>query len=47
MEHKKCPKCNSDVKEANRFCGKCGHDFEESTKIANAVLKHQFISPCP
>lgn len=35
MEYKKCPKCSSDIEDANRFCGKCGYDFEEIAKIVN------------
>jgi len=30
METKQCPKCNNAVPADNRFCGKCGYDFNES-----------------
>lgn len=43
MDFKKCPMCGSEVEEANRFCGKCRHDFqqksEERFKMTESFLK--------
>jgi len=38
MDYKKCPKCNSDVEDVNRFCGKCGHEFSEIKK------RHKYLT---
>ena len=37
MEFKTCPKCNSDILDENRFCGKCGYDFGEIIDIVEEI----------
>lgn len=32
---KECPKCNADIVDENRFCGKCGYKFEDIKEIIN------------
>ena len=40
---KDCPKCGATSPENAKFCGNCGHEFEDNTQGANSIFKNRNI----